>query len=111
MRTSTSRRATSKASATSTGSTIPEQLRASLEKSRRWGFDFDQAWMRATRNAENSSEPGHRHQWQVLFASPEYQDIWRQAYERRSPNVTILEPTKDAHTEQRPARYDAARLA
>ena len=91
--------------------TIPEQLRASLERSRRWGFNFDQAWRRATRNAENSHEPEHRHQWEALFASPEYQDIWRQAYEQRSPDVTILEPAKDARTERCKVRYDAVRLA
>src|SRR5581483_8496195 len=67
--------------------TVPAQLRASLERSRRLGLDFDSAWSTAigTRRARGDVMFPHatveRHFWRK--ALDEQRDEWRACWEGR----------------------------
>lgn len=61
----------------------PRQIRESLERSRRVGYDFQFAWRVALRKLMMPHENSDRRQWEALLKDPQYIAIWESAYLRQ----------------------------
>jgi hypothetical protein len=62
---------------------IPYQIRLSLARSRRHGYEFPFAWRVAMRTVAFPHEADQRDCWKALLAEPSYQALWLAAFERR----------------------------